>query len=530
LGIRRIILDGPNVWLEAEVVAKNARCPSCQTPSSHVHDRYRRRPVDLPWRGRTAHLCVRVRRFRCLNSACQRSTFAEDCGQTLPRYARRTKEVSDTLLQIALIVGGEAGARVAAKHGLPTSPDTLLRLVRRQPQPITSTPTILGIDDLALRRRQSYATIFVDLETHRPIDLVEGREAEVVANWLKVRSGVKVIVRDRSGAYADGARAGAPKAQQVADRFHLVQNASTALDELLRSRKRQTEYLETSQSVSQLCTSESTAESTVSALPPTSAKLSPTKQRQAERRQARVGRWQKVKEMREAGQNVSQIARAFGMCRRTVRHYLATEEPVRNNVEHPRLGGLKSPMLQPFVPYLQARWEAGCHNVAQLLREIQARGYIGSRTLLVDSLKPWRPPRLSRRQKRLHSRKSVRWLVLRPPETLKPDEKVVLDQFLVKNPEIALGYDLVQRFREVVADRDLEALETWLCDAKHSKLATFVGLANGIEADRAAVNAALELPWSNGPVEGHVNRVKLIKRQGYGRANFDLLRARVLAA
>ena len=124
----------------------------------------------------------------------------------------------------------------------------------------------------------------------------------------------------------------------------------------------------------------------------------------------------------------------------------------------------------------------------------------------------------------------MRWLVLCPPESLKLDEKAVLDQFLAKNPEIAPGYDLVQRFREVVADRDLEALETWLSDAKGSELATFVGLANGIEADRAAVNAALELPWSNGPVEGQINRVKLIKRQGYGRARFDLLRSRVLAA
>lgn len=527
MGIRRITLDGPNVWLEAEVVAKSAQCPSCRTPSSRIHDRYRRRPIDLPWRGRTAHLSVTVRRFRCVDSACERSTFAEDCGQVLPRYARRTKEVSDILLQIALIVGGEAGARIAVRNGLPTSPDTLLRLVRRHPQPITATPAILGIDDLALRRRQSYATIFVNLETHRPIDLVEGRDADAVANWLKVRPGTRIIVRDRSGAYADGAKAGAPKAKQVADRFHLLQNASTALDELLRSRKRQAEYLEVTQPEAG---PHSIAEPSLAASPMASAKLSPSKQRKAEHKQARVTRWQRVRQMREAGQNISQIARAFGMCRRTVRQYLATDEPPYYQVEQPRLGSLKSPMLQPFVPYFQERWQAGCHNVAQLLREIQARGYTGSRTLLVDALAPWRPPRLSRRQKRLRRRKSVRWLVLRPPESLESDEKAVLDQFLAANPAIALGHDLVQRFREVVANKDLGALDTWLADAKGSKLPTFVGLANGIEADRAAVDAALELPWSNGPVEGQINRVKLIKRQGYGRARFDLLRARVLTA
>ena len=193
--------------------------------------------MDLPWRGHTVRLVVTVRRFRCANSACERATFAEDCGPFLPRYARRTAQANQCLLEIAGVGGGEAGARLAVACGLPWSPDTLLRLQRRLVVPVAPTPRVLGIDDLALRRRQTYATIFVDLETGRPVDLLEGRDAQTLANWLLARPGVEVIARDRAEAYAEGARIGGPQAVQVADRFHLLRNASDALDRMLRSRR-----------------------------------------------------------------------------------------------------------------------------------------------------------------------------------------------------------------------------------------------------------------------------------------------------
>jgi transposase len=485
--------------------------------------------MDLPWQGYPVRLELTVRRFRCVNPDCKRATFAEDCGPNLPRYARRTLEAKAQLLAIALTAGGEAGARLAGKQGLSTSPDTLLRLIRRMSLPAASTPRVLGIDDLALRRGHDYATIFVNMETHRPVDLVEGREADMLANWLKAHPGVEVISRDRADAYAEGAKVGAPQAIQVADRFHLLQNASTALDELLRSRRRQTEYNVHYDVAEQVTDAEGgTAEHPQNPSPPLA--LSATKQAEVARRAARVARWEKVKEMREAGRSIREIARALGMNRRTVRHYLATPKAPRNQVHHPRPGGLKSPSLQPFVGYLQDRWQAGCHNVSQLYREIVGRGYAGSRSLVAQSLQPWRPPRLSAKQRRLTRRLSLRWLCLRPPERLKPDEKTALADFLARDNVLATGYDLLQQFRQVLAIRTIAALDKWLDTAKASELPSFVALANGIAEDRSAVNAALLLPWSNGTTEGHINRVKLIKRQGYGRAKFDLLRQRVLAA
>lgn len=350
--------------------------------------------MDLPWRGRKARLLVTVRRFRCIDDSCSRHTFAEDFGEKLPRYARRTKDAADLLVEMALKAGGEEGARLAAAAGLPVSPDTLLRLTRRLDLPDHATPRVLGVDDLALRRRYSYATLLVDLETHQPVDLVEGRDAETLAGWLREHPGVEVISRDRSGAYADGASAGAPNAVQVADRFHLLQNASGALDGMLRGRRLDVEG-EEGQGEEPAASLEVLGETSVEAesepqraqvKPPPDEPLSPTKRYEAQRRAARIARWEKVQQMREAGASIRQISREVGICRKTVHSLLASPEPPRNRIARPRPGGLSSPTLAPYVSYLQDRWQQGCTNVSRLFREIAAQGYPGSRSLLAQAV------------------------------------------------------------------------------------------------------------------------------------------------
>ncbi len=266
--------------------------------------------------------------------------------------------------------------------------------------------------------------------------------------------------------------------------------------------------------------------------PKSDAPLSPTKQMMATRRAARIARWEKVQELATTEMSQRQNADDQEISRKTVRRLIRTPLPPRNQVQHPRPGGLRSPTLQPYLTYLQDRWQAGCHNVAQLFRELVDRGYPGSRSLLQQAIYSWRPPRHRRKPgERQHTRRlSVRWLCLRPPDPLDTDEQNALTTLLAEDPELATGYDLLQRFRALIADRDCPALSIWLADTQSSGLAPFVALANGIVADQAAVEAALTTEWSNGPVEGHVNRVKLLKRQGFGRGKLDLLRRRVLAA
>jgi transposase len=260
--------------------------------------------------------------------------------------------------------------------------------------------------------------------------------------------------------------------------------------------------------------------------------LSPSKHLLAERRARRVARWREIHERQQRGESLHQIARALGISRKTVRAYLAAPEPPHNRLTRPRPGGLSSPTLAPYVSYLQDRWQAGCSNASKLFLEIQGQGYPGSRTLLIEAVRPWRgpkPPKPERqRVQRLTRRTTMRWLCLLPPEKLKPDERVLVEKVLAQDAILASGYDLLQQFRTLLKERDLPALEPWLEAATASKIPSFMSLANSIKDDWAAVTAAFQLPWSNGLLEGHVNRVKLLKRQMYGRAKFDLLRQRVL--
>ena len=537
--IVRVDVEAGGVCMDAVGPAEDAACPSCGARSWQVHGRYQRRPLDLPWRRWRVRLRLTVRRFCCPNPGCPRRTFAESFGAGLPRYARRTAEVTAVLTTFAQTAGGEAGARLAHAARAPASPDTLLRLLRRRAHPLGETPRVLGVDDLALRRRHRYATLLVDLETHRPVDLLDDRTATVLADWLRAHPGVEIIARDRAEAYAEGARAGAPDAMQVADRFHLAQNASAAMDEVLRSRRRRIEYGEQREGV------DPTAPLALSVLPeaaePASAHAaprppSPSAQRLAAARAARRARWDDVRTRRAEGRSIKGIARDLGIARNTVRRLLATPDPPRNRVLHPRPAGLSSPSLQPYLPYLQDRWQAGVRNLTQLYREIAALGFPKSRSLVAQALLAWRPPlppgprRRGQRRTPRTRRVSVRWLCLRPPDQLDASERAALDRVLAEDPTVEAGYDLLQRFRAVLAGRDVAMLAAWLADAQASALASFVSMANGIVADRAAVEAALTTPWSTGPVEGHVHRVKLLKRQHYGRAKLDLLRARVLAA
>lgn len=520
-------LDGPVIGLEAQGSAAQGQCPSCGSPSTQRHDRYVRRPFDLPWRGRVVRLRRGVRRFRWAAPTCTRQTFAEDFGPPLARYARRTAAAATVLLQFAVATGGEAGARLAHGIGLPVSADTLLRRWQQTEAAVGYTPRVLGGDDLALRRRHRYATRFVDLETRRPIDLGLERDAETLATWLRAQPGVEIIVRDRSEAYAEGARTGAPDAGQIADRFHLVQNAGAALEEVLRGRPQQVTVARASGGPA----SEPSPPADPSTALPTADPPAPrtaAQRQQAARRAARIARWEDVRTRRAAGQTISQIARELGKERKTIRRYLARGvPPPAPYAVTPRPGGLRSPTLQPYRSYLQDRWPAGCRNGSQLFRELVAQGYPGSCSLLREALHPWRPPRGSARQRR---RRRVRWLCLRPPEQLSSEEQRALAHGRAADAALARGHELLHRFRTLVQARDVTALATWLTDAQASNLPPFSSSANGLIGDRAAVEAALTLPWSNGPVAGPVHRVKLIKRQGYGRAKLPLLRRRVLAS
>ena len=227
LHVDELKLDAVGLLITARTTAAEATCSACGRTSMRVHSTYWRTFKDLPWQDRAVTWRVKVRRFRC--SCCSDRTFAERVLGFAGAKSRRSDRLAAAQCDIGLVLGGEAGARLSRRLAMPVSGDTVLRLVRRRGIAPGPPLPVVGIDDWAWRRGRSYGTIVCDLERRRVIDLLPGRSAEPLRDWLAAHPSVRVITRDRSGPYAEAARTGAPAAIQVADRWHLLVNASEAL-------------------------------------------------------------------------------------------------------------------------------------------------------------------------------------------------------------------------------------------------------------------------------------------------------------
>ncbi len=530
----RTDFDGVTLTLGIATTHPNASCPACGGESQRVHSRYSRHLAEEPAFGRRVRLQMTVRRFLCLDSACPRRIFVEPLGGFAARHARTTTRLARTHLAIGSALGGEAGARLAEKTAMPTSPDTLLRRVKRAGARSSPSPRLVGIDDWAWCKGQRYGTIVVDLETSEVIDLLPDRDAATVKTWLEAHPGIELVSRDRSSVYSQASTEAAPKAQQVADRWHLLKNVREAIERLL---ERHLPIITESFKATDPAPGEVPGDEPSPALDSVSEETpsdSPRKEAALARRRRRVGRFQQVHELHRQGAPIRQIARDLAMSRKAVRRYLRHEKCPDWGPRRPKRSG-----MDEHREWVDARVAEGRINASELHRELAARGvrvsYATVRRSLTNRLgragktrprvnaakpKPIRPP--SPRQL------SFDWV--RRPEKRTVEAQARLDKIRAASPDLTIALDLSDEFKSLIRKQSSGTLQDWLTRAEASPCPEVRHFAEGIRRDESAVNAAVTLPWSNGPVEGHVNRLKTIKRQMYGRAGFTLLKARVVNA
>ncbi len=409
--------------------------------------------------------------------------------------------------------------------------------MRRVSLPSPAKLTVLGVDDWAYRKRKTYGTILVDLEAHQPVALLSDREAETLAEWLKAHPGIKIISRDRSSAYEKGASLGAPEAIQVADRFHLLQNLAEALGKVFSDQSLDLKAVE--EAFTQASVPCGDGSEAVRVLPPPSPDAALVLSQQ--RRARRLATYEEVCRLRHSGWSGKEIAQHLGISKSTVFRYLRTSQFPERKGRSDRGRSL----LDPYKDYFLKRWNSGCHKAKRLCQELFAQGYAGSYATVARyarclrqaqglgprrQLKGRSPPKVMKSNLLPLTVNRATWLVLRRPENRDDEDELLLTQIIAQNPDLAEAIDLNQDFAQLVRNREPEQLDPWLTRAVQSNLEAKGRFALSLGEDYKAVKAGVTLEWSNGQVEGQINRLKMLKRQMYGRASIKLLSQRFLLA
>jgi len=484
--------DGGVIRVIARTRDAPVPCPVCGVETAKVHGYHVRTVADVPVDGRQVVARVRVRRLVCPVGGCRRQTFREQVPGLIERLQRRTTRLTSQVSEVVKELCGRAASRLTRFLSTPVSYATALRLLRRIPPPTARVPRVIGVDDFALRRRHRYATIIIDAETGERVDVLPDREAATLEAWLRGKNEVEVVCRDGSATYAEAIRRALPDAVQVSDRWHLWKNLC---DKVLAE---------------------------VRAHAPCWATINPPRPGGV-REQTTRERWHKVHALLGQGIGLLECARRLGLALNTVKRYARSPEPSAHRIA-PRY---RPTLVDPYRDHLRRRRsETPAVPVTHLLHEIRQMGYTGSANLLVRYLNQGRaegdrPATTPRRLARL---------LLTHPEHLWTRDTELLGLLTAACPEMTALVRLTGEFAALLAPAqgNNDRLTEWITTARSANLSHLHSFCNGLELDRAAVNAGLTLPHHNGRTEGVNTRTKRIMRQMHGRAGFELLRHRIL--
>jgi transposase len=524
LRVHRIEDTGDAVVISASCIASSERCPACGSLSARVHGGYSRTVADGAAGGRPVLIILRILRFLCTGPSCPKVTFAMQADGLTSRYCRRSVPLTQMLTGFGLELAGRAGARLAGRLGIAVHPSTILRLLAALPEHEAGTaPEILGIDDFALLKGHVYGTVLVDMETGDVVDLLPDREAATVEAWLKAHPGAAVICRDRAGAYAEAARAGAPGAIQVADRWHLWHNLAEYANKAVTRHRG-----------CLLAADPGGVEAEEGDPPenrPDPAVTVPDGLLDEGGRERRLAartreRYADIRTRLDAGHSHAEISRATGLTTKTVRRF------ARAGSAGELLGGAaRGSRLGEFKPYLCLRWNEGARDATALHAELQKQGWTGSARTVRRYVAQFREPGAApSAPPAVPKARQITRLLLTRPDHLEPGEREQLAGIRAGCPHIDALAGHIAAFAEMIDGLTGAAhLDPWLAAVEvadgQPELRSF---ANGIRSDKEAVLNGLTLPHSSGRVEGIVNKVKAVKRQMYGRASFALLRKRII--
>lgn len=500
-------------------------CPVCGDLSKRVHSRYQRWVKDLPVQGRRVVVVLEARKFFCDEPGCSRRIFCERFPEVVEAYARRTLRLEEIVTAMGLLVSANLASRLSRLLGFPTSGRTLLRCAHRYEPPQTEA-MMIGVDDFAFRRGHQYGTLIIDLATRRPIEVLNERSVSSLRAFLAAHPEVEAVCRDRDPRYAEAIRWEAPTATVVLDRWHLIRNFVDAFERFVAQHHRAwlntlREHQASSIALSERVGTDGGGDGDwVDAL---ITELSP-KQRERRRanQQRRQQRYNDIRDLHDKGFNRAAIAQRLQLDRGTVASYLQRGGPPTDTRSR------RAPtLLDPYLPHLAKRWQEGCRNAARLHREIQQQGYTGSVRTVMRRVRAWRkhapaatppPPAPA-----LPSPRTLAWALLQEPPLTDS-----LDALLTLAPDAATAAGLARAGLTALRHQDLDAWNAWQDAVAASDVTQLKRFLRGLQNDRDAVTNAFLTTLSNGPTEGHVHRIKLIKRTMYGRASFHLLRNKIL--
>ncbi|MGW9211044.1 ISL3 family transposase [Embleya sp. NPDC055664] len=499
-------LTGPVIGIRARTNSLAAMaCTGCGVPSEWSHSRYVRHLADAGVGGRPVRIDLSVRRLYCENPACPKVTFAEQVPGLTVRYQRRTPLLQRVVEEVGVLLAGRGGARTLRVVDVALSRSTVLAQLMRIPLPPLVTPRVLGVDDFALYG-DTYGTLLVDATTRLPLTLWEGRDAEQLGRWLREHPGVEVACRDGSLAYRQGIAAGAPDALQVSDRFHLWQGLSRRVKDVASAHR---DCLPAALPEPQDTTPERDGAATADT--------------RADRHARRL--FEAVHAATHTDRSHSSVARELGLDHRTVRNYARArtwQEVVRRPPRRPST-------LDPYLDYLQQRWDEGEHSATVLHQELSTKGYSGHYQRVKMAVAPLRRdlPLDEPRERPPSPREVARWIVTAPHKHT-PQTAERLHRLLEHCPELHRTHGLVRRFSAMLDSHDAAPLPDWLDGLTNSGPAPLVGVAAALREDRNAVVQGITTRYNSGVNEGRITDVKLQKRIMAGRAGVPLLRHRVV--